>query len=290
LNKKDLKRISNSFCFEKSPHKFGDFSFKSYYLRGNRMIKKFAILCMALSFFTPAAFAADWIRINLTNTEKYIYLDHNSIYKNGSNVFYVVRYKNSKTDTERIAYVKYNIQNDKIGIMKIKDFEQDKYISPDKWSESYAMMKKVNEDSFFKNINNFVKDDTMVQKLVSTKQIREKSATTNNTDLINKYFAQNPGMKEYVVSVQKKIRENWVLPVTNNSGVAKVLFKIDRNGKLVSCEIKQSSGNKINDDSALNAVKNTAPFDKFPQTADKKHNEISIIMSFDYYVLDVNKK
>ena len=97
-------------------------------------------------------------------------------------------------------------------------------------------------------------------------------------------------MKEYVKNTQKKIRENWKLPVTNNGGVAKVLFKIDRNGKLLSCDIKQSSGNKINDESALNAVKKTAPFDKFPENTDKKLNEISIIMSFDYYVFDVNKK
>lgn len=254
------------------------------------MIKKFAILCTALLFLSPTAFSADWIRLNLTNTEKYIYLDHDSIYKIGDNIFYVVRYKNDKAEIERLAYVKYNAQSDKIGIMKIKDFEDAKYTSPKHGTETYAVMKKVNDDSFFKNINNFVKDDKMVKKLVATKQLRERSADTNNADLLNKYFEKNPHMKEYVKSVQKKIRENWKLPVTNNGGVAKVLFKIDRNGKLLSCEIKQSSGNKINDESALNAVKNTAPFNKFPENTDKKLNEISVIMSFDYYVLDVNKK
>lgn len=254
------------------------------------MIKKFAILFTALLTFSPTVFGMDWIRINLTNTEKYIYLDHDSIYKNGENIFYIVRYKNSKTNIERIAYVKYNTINDKIGIMKINDYEEAKYTSPKSGTETFAVMKKVNDESFFKNINNFVKDDKMVQKLIATKQLREKNANTNNADLINKYFEKNPHMKEYVTQAQKKIRENWNLPVTNNSGIAKVLFKIDRNGKLVSCEIKQSSGNKINDESALNAVKNTAPFDKFPKNTDNKLNEISVIMSFDYYVLDVNKK
>lgn len=254
------------------------------------MIKKFAILFATLLLISPTAHCANWIRLNLTNTEKYIYLDYDSIYKNGNNIFYVVRYKNSKTETERLAYVKYNAQGDKIGVMKIQDFEEAKYTSPKNGTESYAVMKKVNDDSFFKNINNFVKDDKMVQKLVATKQLREKSADTNNADLINKYFEKNPHMKEYVKNTQRKIRENWKLPVTNNGGVAKVLFKIDRNGKLLSCDIKQSSGNKINDESALNAVKNTVPFDKFPENTDKKLNEISIIMSFDYYVFDVNKK
>ena len=72
--------------------------------------------------------------------------------------------------------------------------------------------------------------------------------------------------------------------------MAKVQFKINREGKLTLCEIKQSSGNKENDNSALEAVKNTEPFEHFPDTAAKDLKEINILMTFDYYVLDVNKK
>lgn len=62
-------------------------------------------------------------------------------------------------------------------------------------------------------------------------------------------------MGEYIVTIEGKIRKNWKLPVTNSGGVAKVQFKINREGKLTLCEIKQSSGNKENDNSALEAVK-----------------------------------
>jgi len=253
------------------------------------MIKKFAILCTVLALTSPNVFAIDWVRLNLTNTDKFIYLDHDSIHKNNNLVYYVVRYKN-QDNQERIAYVKYNSQSDKIGILKIKDFEQDKYLTPSNWSEIYPFMNKVNENSFFKNINNYVKDEQLVKKLVTTKQLRAQHETTNNTDLVNKYFEKNPEMKDYILLTQRKIRDNWVLPVTNHGGVAKVSFKINRNGELVSCEIKQSSGNKDNDTSALNAVKNTAPFDKFPETVDKDLKEVPVIMSFDYFVLDVKKK
>ena len=253
------------------------------------MIKKFAIFCTVLFLTNPVAFATDWVRVNLTNTEKFIYLDHDSISKNKNIVYYVVRYKN-KANEERIAYVKYNTQTDKIGIMKIKDFEQDKYATPTNWNEAYAFMNKVNENSFFKNINNYVKDEQLVQKLVTTKQLRAQHETSSNTDLVNKYFEKNPEMKDYILSVQKKIHSNWVLPVTNHGGIAKVMFKIDREGNLISCEIKESSGNKNNDDSAINAVKNTAPFDKFPETANKDLKDVPIVMSFNYFVLDVKNK
>jgi len=253
------------------------------------MIKKFFILCSILMLITPEVLAAEWIRLNVTNTEKYIYLDHDSIYKNGDYLYYIVRYKDNDQN-EHLAYIKYNSQNDKLGIMKIKNFEDNNYVTPSVWQDSYAFMKKVEDNSLFKNINNYVTDDKMIHKLLVTKEQRTKNATLNNSDLINKYFVKHPEMKTYIVNVQNKIRQNWEPPVTNNGGVAKVLFKINRDGNLTSCEIKESSGNDNNDTRAINAVKMTAPFDKFPDIVDKELKEIPIIMSFNYFVLDVNKK
>lgn len=253
------------------------------------MIKKIAILCTVLLSLNSAVFAADWIRLNITNSAKYIYLDHDSISKNDNNLYYVVRYKDS-SDHEKLAYIKYSITEDKIGIIKIKDYNEEKYISPQMWQDSYAFMKKVSEDSFFNHINTFVKDDELVQKLIKTRQLRRQTTASNNNELIKKYSEKYPGMQDYIVSVETKIKKNWKLPVTNNGGVAKVQFKISRDGKLLTCEIKQSSGNKDNDNSALDAVKNTEPFEKFPETADKDLKEINILMTFDYFVMDVNKK
>ena len=253
------------------------------------MIKKTIILCIAFLSLNSAVFAADWIRLNITNTEKYIYLDHDSISKNENNLFYVVRFKNN-SDKEKLAYMKYEISEDKIGIIKVKDYNSEKYESPKVWQESYAFMKKVNEDSFFNNINNFVKDDEMVHKLVTTRQLRKQNTQSNNSELIKKSGEKYPTMKDYITSVETKIRQNWKLPVTNNGGIAKVQFKIGRDGKLLSCEIKQSSGNKNNDDSAIAAIKNTEPFEAFPANTDKNLKEINIIMTFDYYVMDINKK
>ena len=253
------------------------------------MIKKIVVLCTILISFSPTVFAADWIRLNITNSDKYIYLDHNSITKDENNLFYIIRY-NDNSNNQKIVYIKYDISNDQIGVVKIKDYNSEKYTSQENWKSSYAFMKKVDDNSLFNNINSFVKDDKMVQSLISTRQLRSQTALTNNKELIDKYNTKYPGMKDYIISVEKSIKNNWKLPITNNGGVAKIQFKISREGKLTSCEIKQSSGNKDNDNSALAAVKNTEPFPKFPDNIDKNLKEVNIIMTFDYYVLDMNKK
>lgn len=253
------------------------------------MIKKAVLIFIILLSLNSAVFAADWIRLNITNTSKYIYLDHDSISKNENSLFYVIRYQ-GRNDTEKVVYIKYDINEDKIGIIKSKDYNKDQYMSPQIWENTFAFMKKVSEDSFLNNINTFVKDDEMVQKLTATRQLRKQNAISNNKELIKKYSEKYPGTKDYITAVEQKIRGNWKLPVTNNGGVAKVQFKINREGKLVSCEIKQSSGDKLNDESALDAVKSTEPFDKFPENIDKNLKDINILMTFDYYVLDVNKK
>ena len=71
------------------------------------MIKKIAILSTVLLSLNSAVFAADWIRLNITNSTKYIYLDHDSISKDDNNLFYVIRYKNNR-GIEKDAYIKYS--------------------------------------------------------------------------------------------------------------------------------------------------------------------------------------
>lgn len=251
------------------------------------MIKKLAVLCTLLLSLNSVVFAQDWIRLNITGTSDYIYLDQDSISKNDNYLFYVIRYKDKN---EKVMYIKYDTNGDKIGIIKTKDYSQEKYKSPELWDNSFAFMKKVDENSCLNSINKFVKNEEMVQKLSAERQLRKQNAISNNKELIKKYNEKYPGMKDYITNVENKIRSNWKLPVTNNGGIAKVQFKINRDGKLISCEIKQSSGNKINDESAIAAVKSTEPFEKFPDSADKNLKDINILMTFDYYVLDMKKE
>ncbi len=254
------------------------------------MIKKIAVLCTVLLSANSAVFAADWIRLNVTDSGKYIYLDHDSVTKNENNLFYTIRYKD-KNNNEKVAYIKYSILEDKVGVIKMKEFKPEKYFSQKVWSESYAFMKKVDDDSLFKNINTYVTDDKMVQELATKRQLRKQStAKSAENEVVKKYDHKYPGMQKYVAEVEQEIYKNWKLPITNNGGIAKVQFKISNEGKLLSCEIKESSGDKANDDSALQAVKNIEEFAKFPDTVSKDLKEITIIMKFDYYVLNVNKK
>ena len=85
--------------------------------------------------------------------------------------------------------------------------------------------------------------------------------------------------KDYMVSVHEKIGKMWTPPDTLETGHAIVVFKIDRNGEIISSEIKESSGNEVFDRCALEAVNSSAPYGDFPAASGR--NSITIMYNFD---------
>lgn len=257
------------------------------------MIKKTVIstFILAALFFNTAlpTKAADWVRLNIMDTPLVVYLDHDSISRNSGNLYYVIRHKNSE-GVEKLIYIKSNTSAGKIGVIKTKDYDMTTYVSPKNWSSAKVFMKKFDEDSFLKQVNEFAENEVLVQKAMAARQLRKESLDTAKQELYKKYNEKYPGMKDYIITLEKNIKSNWKPPLGSSAGVTKVQFKVARDGKLVSSEIKQSAGNLEYDKKALDAVKNSAPFAKFPDGADKNLNDISVILTFDYYVMDVNKK
>ena len=87
----------------------------------------------------------------------------------------------------------------------------------------------------------------------------------NNPDTQNE---AELSMQGYVDEVEKQIQQKWTLPegaISSERAVA--LLMIDRDGSLLSATLKQSSGNKVVDQAALNAVTQSAPFARVPQSA-----------------------
>lgn len=255
------------------------------------MIKKSLAFISAFLFIfialAQSAQAADWLRLNLKNSSKFVFLDHDSIYRSGSDLYYVVRFKNSE-GIEKAVYVKSNAEAGKIGIIKTKDFKDSEYKTPKSWAGVKVFMKKVDESSFICQIDKFAQDETALQKVIAERQLRKESLNNAKQELYKKYDGKFPGMKDYIISVEKQIKQNWKPPVMKEYKSAKVQFKISKDGNLMSAVIKESSNDKNFDNLALETVKKTAPFEKFPQNTDK--NEISVIMKFEYFVMEVNKQ
>ena len=93
---------------------------------------------------------------------------------------------------------------------------------------------------------------------------------------------REPDFGPYMRELQRRIKMNWEPPKGNESKRVVLLFKIARDGRLLSVRVFKSSGLPSSDKAALNAVELTAPFRPLP--ADFKGSSIDIQFTFDYNV------
>ena len=84
---------------------------------------------------------------------------------------------------------------------------------------------------------------------------------------------------DYMVNVRNKISKTWNPPDVLEEGHASVIFKLDKNGNVISSYIKESSGNKVYDESALNSIQSASPYAAFPENSSREI--ITIQYSFD---------
>ncbi len=91
----------------------------------------------------------------------------------------------------------------------------------------------------------------------------------------------------YMVSVRENIQKNWHPPDVIQEGHVSVLFQLDRSGRIISSKILESSGNEIFDESALDALKRSEPFGKFPEQSSRE--VITINYSFDSSLVSTDK-
>ena len=82
--------------------------------------------------------------------------------------------------------------------------------------------------------------------------------------------------------LQRRIKMNWDPPKGNESKRVVLLFKIAKDGRLLSCSVFKSSGLPSADKAAINAVQATAPFRPLP--AEFRGSSIDIQFTFDYNV------
>lgn len=93
---------------------------------------------------------------------------------------------------------------------------------------------------------------------------------------------REPDFGPYMRELQRRIKMNWDPPKGNESKRVVLLFKIAKDGRLLSVRVFKSSGIPNSDRAALNAVELTAPFRPLP--ADFKGGSIDIQFTFDYNV------
>ena len=94
---------------------------------------------------------------------------------------------------------------------------------------------------------------------------------------------KSPDWGPYMRELERRIKRNWNPPKGDASKRVVVLFKIGRDGRLLSIRVSKSSGSISNDDAAKAAIELTAPFTPLPP--EFKGSNIDIEFTFDYNVL-----
>lgn len=98
---------------------------------------------------------------------------------------------------------------------------------------------------------------------------------------------REPDFGPYMRELQRRIKMNWDPPKGNESKRVVLLFKIAKDGRLLSCSVFKSSGLPNADKAAINAVHLAAPFRPLPP--DFKGQSIDIQFTFDYNVFGATK-
>ena len=98
---------------------------------------------------------------------------------------------------------------------------------------------------------------------------------------------KEPDFGPYMRDLQRRIKMNWDPPKGNESKRVVLLFKISKDGRLLSNRVSKSSGLQSADQAALRAVELTSPFKPLP--ADFKGSSIDIQFTFDYNVFNATR-
>lgn len=98
---------------------------------------------------------------------------------------------------------------------------------------------------------------------------------------------REPDFGPYMRELQRRIKMNWDPPKGNESKRVVLLFKIAKDGRLLSVRVFKSSGVPGADRAALNAVQLTAPFRPLP--GDFRGSSIDIQFTFDYNVFGASQ-
>jgi len=168
-------------------------------------------------------------------------------------------------------------------VIEKKDFKNKDQIKPDPIPQALkglfkekAIAKNIQEERkspLFKGFDpeKFAKYDT---------RDKEDESDTETVHLDTQEFKY----ASYFATIKEQIQRVWSYPeqaaINGLQGELLLQFVLDRSGRLMDISLIDSSGHKILDVAALDAVKTASPFNPYPPTIRKK--KLRIIASFKY--------
>jgi len=89
--------------------------------------------------------------------------------------------------------------------------------------------------------------------------------------------AKYPSMEQYTDIARKDIKDNWYPPVNSFENTATIVLTINKEGKLIDCEMNIPSPNEEFNESLINAAKKT---NYAPLPSEVKEDVVNIDMEF----------
>lgn len=96
-----------------------------------------------------------------------------------------------------------------------------------------------------------------------------------------------PNWGAYMAEVERRVKRNWSPPKGDESKRVVILFKIGKDGRLLSVKVTKSSGQPLADQAAKAAIELSAPFRPLPP--EYKDSSIDIDFTFDYNVVGARR-
>lgn len=109
---------------------------------------------------------------------------------------------------------------------------------------------------------NSKKSDPAISQIHSKLPVETKEATIS-------LDTKDPTYHPYTKVIKEKIFNSWIYPLSAQQnfiqGSLLIVFRLDKNGNLIDCNIDRSSGHEILDTQALKAIRLANPFPPFPE-------------------------
>jgi len=236
----------------------------------NKLYSKLFLVILSTIFIIPPCFAENWQDATIRGKE--IYIDTDSVNSRNDSLYYNVKYYDKNSKVNVVATIQSQKDRGRVvSTCKFSDYSKNKNLAN-------TFIDKVPASIFYSDIQ-------LSSLLYNANEIakREIYIKNNTVSETNSKYDKEPDFGYFMRKVQKNIKQNWHPPQGTESKRVVVLFTLNKNGHMISCQLSKSSGNDVADREAIWAIQRTY-FGNLPSGF--KGSYIDISFTFDYNVID----
>ena len=278
-------------------------------------MKKLFLLLIFLSATVLSAKAVDWVPVDTDLSTFYLYIDMDTVKNiNPNEYLYAIKFQ-SKQNPEKVVFIKSNLKNNYIGVIKAEEFDENNYYPKAVFTNAHVFMKPVESDSFLSyahnylvslysdnkkenNSDNVLKDAFVPEADKNNKMVEvQKSEVAKSDDNSVKLQKHNiiakktllktqsvsaaSNLEDYVSEISCLLNDNWQPPKSGQNTQTIVILTIGNDGSLQKYDIAKSSGDEATDRSIISAAEKSVPYAKFSGIK-KDADNIKLQFVFEY--------